>query len=149
MISTERFQNNMWQNIDDIKPKSKKNIKCKLEMKMLDIKSGEYSIETIHAEATAAARAAAEKYFTEKLGGRDQYACGFSWVTVQGVRLNTKIGRAMAAVGFQKSWSRGIYLWNPASMPVQNVDCLYAGAAAYAAVLQGYGFDAYAESRLD
>jgi len=116
---------------------------------MLDIKSGEYSIETIHAEATAAARAAAEKYFTEQLGGRDQYACGFSWVTVQGIRLNTKIGRAMAAVGFQKSWSRGIYLWNPASMPVQNVDCLYAGAAAYAAVLQGYGFDAYAESRLD
>ena len=116
---------------------------------MLDIKSGEYSIDTIHAEATAAARAAAERYFTEKLGGRDQYAVGFAWVTVQGVRLNTKIGRAMAAAGFQKSWSRGIYLWNPASMHVQNVDCLYAGAAAYAAVLQGYGFDAYAESRLD
>jgi hypothetical protein len=42
-------------------------------MKMLDIKSGEYSIDTIHAEATAAARAAAERYFTEKLGGRDQF----------------------------------------------------------------------------
>jgi hypothetical protein len=118
-------------------------------MKMLDIKCGEYSIDTIHAEATAAARAAAEKYFTEQLGSQDQCACGFSWVTVLGVRLNTRIGKAMAAAGFQKSWSRGIYIWNPASMPVQNVGCLYAGAAAYAAVLQCYGFDAYAESRLD
>lgn len=106
-------------------------------------------IPQIHQEATIAARDATEKYFTEILGSKDRCPVGFSWVTVQGVRLNTKIGRALAAVGFQKSWSRGIYLWNPASMSVQNVDCLYAGAAAYAAVLQSYGFDAYAESRLD
>ena len=93
---------------------------------MLNIKPEQ--ITAIHREATVAARAAAEKYFNDSLGGRDQYACGFSWCTIQGVRLNSKIGKELAEVGFSKSWNRGIYLWNPASMPVQNVDCLYAGA---------------------
>lgn len=114
---------------------------------MLDIKPEQ--IELIHAEATTAAREAAERYFNDRLGGRDQMCCGFSWCHINGVRLNTKIGRALAAVGFDKSWTKGIYLWNPASMPVQNVDCLYAGSKAYAEVLQRYGFDAYADSRLD
>ena len=114
---------------------------------MLNIKPEQ--IAAIHQEATAAAKTASQKYFFEVLSSKDRCPVGFSWCTIQGVRLNSKIGKELAEVGFSKSWNRGIYLWNPASMPVQNVDCLYAGAAAYAAVLKSYGFDAYAESRLD
>ena len=47
-------------------------------------------IPQIIEEARIAAREAAEKFFQEKLGGVDQYACGFAWVNIYGI----KIGRA-------------------------------------------------------
>ena len=42
-------------------------------------------VNTIVNEAKQAAREAAEKYFQEKLGGVDQYSCGFAWVDIFGV----------------------------------------------------------------
>lgn len=106
------------------------------------------NIESIHNEATQAAEQAARKFFDEKLGGRDQYACGFAWVTVF-EKASTKLGRRLKDVGFRKSYSGGLQLWNPSHFPCQNVDTLEAGAEAYAQVLKRYGIEAYAGSRLD
>lgn len=106
------------------------------------------NIESIHNEATQAAEQAARRFFDEKLGGQDQYACGFAWVTVF-EKASTKLGRRLKDVGFRKSYSGGLQLWNPSHFPCQNVDTLEAGAEAYAQVLKKYGIEAYAESRLD
>ena len=55
----------------------------------------------------------------------------------------------MAAVGFEKAWTKGIELWNPSGFNCQNVDTLYAGSRAYAAVFESYGFKVFADSRWD
>ena len=100
-------------------------------------------VEQIVAEAQAAAYDAASKYFQDKLNGVDQYACGFAWVEVYGIKGSTKLGRILKQIDFSR------HMWNPAKFPAQNIDTLYEGARAAASVLKGYGFDAYACSRLD
>ena len=106
-------------------------------------------IDTIVAEAREAAYQAATRFFQEKLGGQDQYACGFAWVEIFGIKGNTRLGKMLKAAGLRKDFSRTFTLWNPASLPVQNVDTLEAGAYAAAAVFERHGFQAYAASRLD
>ena len=106
-------------------------------------------VDTIVAEAKSAAREAAERFFQEKLNGRDQFACGFAWVDIFGVRGNTKLGRALKEAGVKKSHTGAFQIWNPSNMYVQNVDTLEAGAQAAADVFKRYGFSAYAGSRLD
>jgi hypothetical protein len=106
-------------------------------------------VNTIVNEAKQAAREAAEKYFREKLGGVDQYACGFAWVDIFGVKGNTRLGKAFKAAGIRKSYTGSYQIWNPAEMGVQNIDTLEAGAEAAAKVFEKYGFRAYAGSRLD
>ena len=106
------------------------------------------NIESIHNEATLAAQTAARKFFHEKLGGRDQYACGFAWVTVI-EKGSTRLGRRLKEIGFRKAYGGGLQLWDPSRFPCQNVDTLEAGAQAYADVLKKYGIEAYAGSRLD
>lgn len=103
----------------------------------------------IVAEAKDAANQAAGKFFKEKLGGVDQYSCGFAWVDIFGVRSNSKVGKALAFGGFRKSYTKSLQLWNPAGLGVQNIDTLEAGAEAAAKVFEKYGFRAYAGSRLD
>jgi hypothetical protein len=95
------------------------------------------------------ANKASAKFFQEKLGGRDQFACGFAWVTVHGVRSNSKQGKELVKEGFSKSYTGGLQLWNPSGMFVQNVDTLEAGAEAMAEYLRSLGLEAYAGSRLD
>ena len=106
-------------------------------------------VALIHQEATLAAIDAATFYYKDALDGKDQFPCGFSWVKIYDVKLSTKMGKALAAVGFDKSWNRGIQLWNPSGLFVQNVDVLYEGSVAYAKVFQKYGFNAVAEQRWD
>ena len=106
-------------------------------------------VDTIVAEAKSAAREAAERFFQEKLNGRDQFACGFAWVDIFGIKGNTKLGKAFKEAGVQKSHTGAFQIWNPANMYVQNVDTLEAGAQAAADVFKKYGFSAYAGSRLD
>jgi len=106
-------------------------------------------VNTIVNEAKQAAREAAEKYFQEKLGGVDQFACGFAWVDIFGVKGNTRLGKAFKAAGIRKSYTGSYQIWNPAEMGVQNIDTLEAGAEAAAQVFKKYGFTAYAGSRLD
>jgi hypothetical protein len=106
-------------------------------------------IIAIVAEAKAEANQAASKYFQEKLGGVDQYACGFAWVDLFGIKGSTKLGRAMTAAGIRKNYAGNFQIWNPSGFSCQNIDTLEAGAYAAAKVFEKYGFRAYAGSRLD
>ena len=106
-------------------------------------------VVNIVAEAKQAAEQAARQFFQEKLGGRDQYSCGFAWVDIFGVRSNSRVGRALTSGGFRKSYTRSLQLWIPAGLGVKNIDTLEAGAEAAARVFERYGFKAYAGSRLD
>ena len=99
-------------------------------------------------QAKIEANLAARKFFQERLGGVDQYACGFAWVTVY-EKGSTKLGRALIEAGFSKSYSGGLQLWNPSGMGVQNVDTKEVGADAAAEVFKRYGFNATSGSRLD
>lgn len=98
---------------------------------------------------------AADRFFKERLGGQDQYACGFAWVTVYPEHKgNTKLGKAerkiLEILGLRKDWTGKAYqLWNPSRYACQNLDTLEAGAEAAAQVLKRHGFKAYAGSRLD
>ena len=109
----------------------------------------------IKTEIQTAAFKAADKFFHEKLGGQDQYACGFAWVTVypkhKGNTRDGKIERKILEnLGLRKDWTGKAYqLWNPSKYGCQNVDTLEEGARAAADVLKHYGFKAYAGSRLD
>jgi len=111
-----------------------------------------YTQEQVNAivqEAQSAAKAAATKFFNERLGGQDQYACGFAWTNIYGVKGNTKLGKMLKAAGVKQDYTKAFQLWNPSGMGVQNVDTLEAGAEAAAEVFRKYGFEAYAGSRLD
>ena len=106
-------------------------------------------VNTIVNEAKQAAREAAERFFQEKLGGVDQFSCGFAWVDIFGIKGNTRLGKAFKAAGIRKSYTGAYQIWNPSEMAVQNIDTLEAGAEAAARVFEKYGFKAYAGSRLD
>ena len=106
-------------------------------------------VNAIVAEAKTAAFEAADKFFKERLGGKDQYACGFAWTNIYKVKGNTKIGKMLKAAGVRQDYTKAFQLWNPAGYGCQNVDTLEAGAEAAAKVFQKYGFEAYAGSRLD
>ena len=105
-------------------------------------------------EAKEAAYAAADDYFRNRMGGRDQYACGFAWVNIwehNGVKIrgNTRLGKMLKAAGVRQDYTKAFQIWNPSGLGVQNVDCKEVGARAAADVLKKYGFTAYAGSRLD
>ena len=112
-------------------------------------------IQMIHTEATSAAKAAIAKFLDEwnsKSGG-NQYGepmyCGFAWVDVK-VRSNSKLGKALQAVGFRKSWQGGVLqLWDPAQHRGQSMDCKEIGAQAYADTFRNYGIEMYMGSRAD
>jgi len=107
------------------------------------------NFQDIHFTALDAAKTAADKFYQEKLNGQDMYACGFAWVTVFGVKGNTKLGKVMKNLGFSKSWEGGLQLWNPSGHFCQNIDTKEEGARAYAKILTDAGLQAYPGSRLD
>lgn len=106
-------------------------------------------VNAIVTEARDAAWAAADEFFKVKLGGVDQYACGFAWTNIYKVKGNTKLGRMLKKAGVRQDYTKAFQLWNPAGYPAQNIDTLEAGARAAADVFRRYGFEAYAGSRLD
>ena len=89
-------------------------------------------IVAIIAEAKQEANQAAGKFFQEKLGGVDQYSCGFAWVDILGIKGNTKLGRVLKEAGIRKSYTGSFQIWNPSGLGVQNIDTLEAGAEAAA-----------------
>jgi hypothetical protein len=106
-------------------------------------------VNQIVKEAQQAAYKAAMEFFYDKLGGKDQYACGFAWCNIYGIKGNTKLGKMLKAAGVRQDYTKAFQIWNPSGMHVQNVDTLEAGAEAAAEVFKRYGFEAYAGSRLD
>jgi hypothetical protein len=99
-------------------------------------------------EAGIQARSAARAFLAQH-GDRD--CCGFAWVNVWGVRSNSKLGKALQAAGFRRSYDGSLQLWNPSQAGVQSISVLEAGAEAYARVLKDkLGLErCYAGSRLD
>ena len=107
-------------------------------------------VKDIVAEAKAEARKAADAFFQTRLNGQDQYACGFAWVDIYGIKGNTKMGKILKAAGIERSdWKKCYSIWNPSEHGCQNIDTKEAGAYAAAKVFEKYGFTAYAGSRLD
>ena len=106
-------------------------------------------INDIISEAKQAAYVAADAFFKNELGGQDKWACGFSWINIHDIKGNTKIGKMLKAAGVTQDYTRAFQIWNPSQYGCQNVDTLYCGAVAAAAVLKKYGFNAYAGQRLD
>lgn len=96
------------------------------------------------------ARAEAIKFFYERLGGVDQFACGFGWTEVYVDRTNSKQAKELIRAGFRKDYKpKCLTLWDPAGLPVQNVDVKEVGAHALADYLTALGLTAYGCSRLD
>ena len=96
------------------------------------------------------AETASKTFFETKLGGRDQYACGFAWVDVYVDRTNSKQAQELIKAGFKKDYKpKCLSMWNPGGLNVQNVDVKEAGAYALANYLNVLGLKAYAGSRLD
>jgi hypothetical protein len=108
------------------------------------------NIEALIHESKKIANEQAIKFFNEKLDGKDQYACGFAWVSIYGIRANSKVGKQLQALGLKKEYGeKAFVLWNPSDLNVQNIDTKEEGANACAKFLQKYGFRAYVGSRLD
>ena len=106
-------------------------------------------VQMAHVRALAAAQSAAKAFSDKHFDGRDGGPCGFAWVNIYKVRSNSKLGKALAEVGFRKSYDGGLQMWNK-WWPGQSVDAAEHGAYAYAAVMkEELGGDFYAGSRLD
>lgn len=114
-----------------------------------------HTAKTVRELAFAAAAVATDRYIENVLKGEDAFSCGFAWVTVQPKHKgNTKLGReerkVLSALGLKKDWTeKRFQWWNPSMSYFQNIDCKEEGAKAAAKVLETYGLDAWAESRLD
>ena len=104
--------------------------------------------EQIQQGVELAKTASIEMY--DKMGRKDQFACGFAWVDVYVDRTNSKQAKELIAAGFKKDYKpKCLSYWNPGDLPVQNVDIKEAGADAMATYLRTLGLTAYAGSRLD
>jgi hypothetical protein len=110
----------------------------------------EQAVQQAHVKALAAAHTAAKAFADRHMNGQDGGPCGFSWVDIYGVRSNSKLGQALKAVGFSKSYTGSLQLWNR-WWQGQSVDAGEHGATAYATVLkQELGIEKiYSGSRLD
>jgi len=104
-------------------------------------------IEQVRKEAQMAADKAQSDWLTKH--GDGAY-CGFAWVEVSVPRTNSREAKALAKMGFKKSWKpRRMDMWKPGKYNGQSMDVHEAGAQAYADVLEKYGFRAYMGSRAD
>lgn len=108
------------------------------------------TIADIMMDAQAAARVATEKVLAN---GGDRDLCGFAWVTVLGIKGNSKIGRELIANGFKKPIvGKGLMWWNPSGSMTQAIGAKEAGAEAAAEVLKarlGPGVTVFYDTRLD
>ena len=107
----------------------------------------------ITADQILAGKALAEQASLDmynKMGRRDQFACGFAWVDVYVDRTNSKQAKELIKAGFKKDYKpKCLSMWNPGQLGVQNIDIKEAGADAMAAYLKTLGLTAYSCSRLD
>ena len=120
--------------------------------------TNDYTVEDLQ-NIIATAKSEASQAATEWLAqwvestGGNQYGepmyCGFAWVNIYGVKGNTKLGKRFKQAGLTKDYTQAYSIWNPGKYGGQSMDVKEAGASAYAAVLNAYGFRASAGSRAD
>jgi hypothetical protein len=105
-------------------------------------------IAGIHALATTCA---AEKARELNAEFGQAGPCGFAWVNITGIKLNTKVGKEFARLGFRKAYGykNTVQLWNPSGHPTQNMDVKEEAAEIYADVFRAAGYDAFVGSRMD
>jgi len=105
-------------------------------------------IAGIHALATARAQTKAAELHAQY---GQAWPCGFAWVNVAGIKLNTKVGKEFARLGFRKAYGykNTVQLWNPSGHHTQNMDVKEEAAEAYAEVFRAAGYEAFAGSRMD
>lgn len=110
-------------------------------------------LEFAHDQALAEARKASKAFADQHFGGDDGGACGFAWVNIRGkVRSNSRLGKALATIGFDKNYTGALQLWNGRDGWYfgQSVDAAEAGAQAYARKFEELtGLPVIAGSRLD
>ncbi len=108
------------------------------------------SIDFVMFDAQAAARKACMNVLAN---GGDRDLCGFAWVTVLGIKGNSKIGRELLKNGFRKNISGpGLVWWNPSGSMTQAIGAKEAGAEAAVEVLRDYfgpGVTVFYDTRLD
>ena len=104
-------------------------------------------IDSVRFEAEQAANLAQQEFLSEH--GEMAY-CGFAWVEVYVSRTNSREAKALAKMGFDKSYRRKrMDMWKPGAYNGQSMTIHEVGARAYAEVLTKYGFKAYMGSRAD
>lgn len=108
------------------------------------------TIADVVMNAQAAASVATKKALAN---GGDRDLCGFAWVTVLGIKGNSKIGRELLKNGFRKNFSGpGLTWWNPSGSMTQAIGAKEAGAEAAVEVLRahfGPGVTVFYDTRLD
>lgn len=77
------------------------------------------------------------------------YPCGFAWVRIKPARGPFVNYLKKIEAGRTDDYEGGYVVYNPSGNPTQWMDAKYAGAKAFAAVLQEHGIKAHAESRMD
>lgn len=99
-------------------------------------------------EGTCAARVEEARW------GDNWGMCGFASVRIEHfegkkIRANSKIGKALQAVGIRKGYDGRFYIHQCCDYNGQNIDVKEAAAYAFAKVLEKNGFFAFVDSRLD
>ena len=108
-----------------------------------------FLVQAAHVKALDAAQKASQAFADKYMNGRDGGPCGFAWVNCYKVRSNSRLGKALAEIGFRKSYEGGLQQWNK-WWQGQSVDAAEHGAVAYARVMkEELGLDFYSGSRLD
>lgn len=103
------------------------------------------NVESVLEEAF---RAATEASLNKEKVVTSWYPCGFAWVTVKPAHCKT--AKKIVEMGWgRKSYEGGVMVWNPSRHITQNIDIKYAGAIAFAEVLNSYGIKAVADCRMD
>ena len=100
-----------------------------------------------HNNATEAAKRAVEACGPENTMALN---CGFGWVVIRPATHPFVRWLKANSVG-HKHWKSGWEIWNPGEFGGQQIDHKYAGAKAYAEVIEKLvpGINIFADSRLD
>lgn len=113
-------------------------------------------LEEAHVEAVEVAKVAAQAFADKHFDGKDNYPCGFAWVSrYPADKGNTRDGKAerrlLESIGFSKDWTGKTWqIRNPGQWRGQSVDIKFAGAEAYASKMKELtGLAFYAQDRLD
>lgn len=101
----------------------------------------------IYAKAKDAAIKAANEKIAENPG--EWYPCGFASVKISPARGKFVQMLKDAEIGYTDSFNGGYVVNDPAQLLTQWLDAKYAGAKAFARVLQENGIKAYPQSMID